>query len=41
MGEFAYIGGAGGVKIGDNTIIGQYLSGYRDWETDEIGRAHV
>ena len=26
MGEFAYIGGAGGVKIGDNTIIGQYLS---------------
>lgn len=26
MGEFAYIGGAGGVRIGKNSIIGQYLS---------------
>lgn len=26
IGEFAYIGGAGGVEIGDDTIIGQYFS---------------
>ena len=26
IGEFSYIGGAGGVSIGDNTITGQYLS---------------
>lgn len=26
IGEFAYIGGAGGVSIGDDTIVGQYLS---------------
>lgn len=26
IGEFSYIGGAGGVTIGDNTIVGQYLS---------------
>lgn len=26
IGEFAYLGGAGGLTIGDNCIIGQYLS---------------
>jgi acetyltransferase-like isoleucine patch superfamily enzyme len=26
MGEFAYLGGGGGLKIGDDCIIGQYLS---------------
>jgi acetyltransferase-like isoleucine patch superfamily enzyme len=26
MGEFAYLGGAGGLEIGDDCIIGQYLS---------------
>jgi len=26
IGEFAYIGGAGGLKIGNETIVGQYLS---------------
>lgn len=26
LGEFSYLGGAGGLTIGDNTIIGQYLS---------------
>lgn len=26
IGEFAYLGGAGGLEIGDNCIIGQYLS---------------
>jgi len=26
MGEYAYLGGAGGLEIGDDTIIGQYLS---------------
>jgi len=26
LGEFAYLGGAGGLTIGDNCIIGQYLS---------------
>lgn len=26
IGEFAYLGGAGGLKIGDNCIIGQYFS---------------
>ena len=26
IGEFAYIGGAGGLKIGSETIVGQYLS---------------
>jgi acetyltransferase-like isoleucine patch superfamily enzyme len=26
LGEFAYLGGAGGLEIGDNCIIGQYLS---------------
>jgi acetyltransferase-like isoleucine patch superfamily enzyme len=26
IGEFAYIGGAGGVEIGANTIVGQYFS---------------
>lgn len=26
IGEFSYIGGAGGVVIGDDTIVGQYLS---------------
>lgn len=26
IGEFSYIGGAGGVEIGNDTIIGQYLS---------------
>lgn len=26
IGEFAYMGGAGGLKIGDNCIIGQYFS---------------
>lgn len=26
IGEFAYIGGAGGVDIGDDTIVGQYFS---------------
>ena len=26
MGEYAYIGGAGGVRIGSSTIIGQYFS---------------
>lgn len=26
IGEFAYIGGAGGVQIGDDTIVGQYFS---------------
>lgn len=26
IGEFAYIGGAGGVEIGDDTIVGQYFS---------------
>lgn len=28
IGEFAYIGGAGGVSIGDGTIIGQYFSAH-------------
>lgn len=26
IGEFAYIGGAGGLEIGDDTIVGQYFS---------------
>jgi acetyltransferase-like isoleucine patch superfamily enzyme len=26
IGEFAYLGGAGGLKIGDECIVGQYLS---------------
>jgi acetyltransferase-like isoleucine patch superfamily enzyme len=26
IGEFAYLGGAGGLEIGDNTIVGQYFS---------------
>ncbi|MFN8575917.1 MAG: acyltransferase [Candidatus Sericytochromatia bacterium] len=26
IGEFAYLGGAGGLEIGDDTIVGQYLS---------------
>lgn len=26
LGEFSYLGGAGGLRIGDNTIIGQYFS---------------
>lgn len=26
IGEFAYLGGAGGLDIGDNCIVGQYLS---------------
>jgi len=26
IGEFAYLGGAGGLEIGDNCIVGQYLS---------------
>ena len=26
IGEFAYLGGGGGLKIGDNCIVGQYLS---------------
>lgn len=28
IGEFAYIGGAGGTKIGSDTIIGQYFSAH-------------
>jgi acetyltransferase-like isoleucine patch superfamily enzyme len=28
FGEFSYLGGAGGLEIGDNTIIGQYFSAH-------------
>ncbi len=40
LGEFAYLGGAGGLEIGDDCIIGQYLSchpenhNYSDPETE-------
>lgn len=42
VGEFAYLGGAGGLKIGDDCIIGQYLSchpeNHKYADTDELIR---
>lgn len=36
--EFSYIGGAGNVKIGSDTIIGQYFSVHSENHTTERGR---
>lgn len=43
IGEFAYLGGAGGLEIGDDCIVGQYLSCHPEnhiySETDQLIRA--
>lgn len=39
IGEFSYLGGAGGLEIGDDTIIGQYFSAHpenHNYENDDL-----